>query len=346
MIDEGPLVSVIVYNYNYGKYLRQCFDSLLAQTCKDIEILFSDNASEDDSWEIALEYQREYPNMFHVVRNRKNYGTEANLMNCHVAMKGKFYCVIGSDDVLHPEYVETCLRTMLDDDKVMYAMTHRYILTADGKTQQELPFYDGSYKLYPPSQNLVYMMAAINPSISQIMYRRTPKPYIRDIFNGQFYATRIADFMLCLKHPVTYINRALVGHRIHGENQSLVANENLLEIIGPYVLLHQFQELARPYEFDQVIKKYPDAVVNLSRLSLRYAYRAFNQDNEALFRRYFFLAQALHPEICEENMFKILAKLELKVTPEAVNEAKNCEQLNFSRTKSYAPSTPFTKLFV
>ena len=49
-IKEKPLVSVLIHNYNYGRYLRQCLDSVFNQTYDNVEVVFSDNASSDDSW--------------------------------------------------------------------------------------------------------------------------------------------------------------------------------------------------------------------------------------------------------------------------------------------------------
>ena len=64
-MSKDPLVSVIVYNYNYGRYLSECFfDSVICQTYQNIEILFSDNASTDDSWEIAQSYSQKFPGLF------------------------------------------------------------------------------------------------------------------------------------------------------------------------------------------------------------------------------------------------------------------------------------------
>ena len=56
-----PLVSLLVYNFNYGRYLAECFDSMLAQSYSNIEIIFSDNASTDQSWEIACAYAKKHP---------------------------------------------------------------------------------------------------------------------------------------------------------------------------------------------------------------------------------------------------------------------------------------------
>ena len=49
-------VSVIVPVYNTSRYLRQCVDSLIHQTLKDVEFIFVDDGSTDDSVEILKEY--------------------------------------------------------------------------------------------------------------------------------------------------------------------------------------------------------------------------------------------------------------------------------------------------
>lgn len=51
-----PAVSVLVPVYNVSQYLRQCLDSLINQTLKDIEIICVNDGSTDDSLEILEEY--------------------------------------------------------------------------------------------------------------------------------------------------------------------------------------------------------------------------------------------------------------------------------------------------
>ena len=53
-----PKVSVVVPIYNVEPYLKECVDSLLAQTLEDIEILLIDDGSPDRCGEIADEYAR------------------------------------------------------------------------------------------------------------------------------------------------------------------------------------------------------------------------------------------------------------------------------------------------
>ena len=53
---KEPLVSVVIPNYNYGQYLRQAIDSVLAQTYPAIEIIVVDDGSQDKSEAIVRSY--------------------------------------------------------------------------------------------------------------------------------------------------------------------------------------------------------------------------------------------------------------------------------------------------
>jgi len=52
-----PLVSIIINNYNYGRYLRSAIDSALGQTYFNTEIIVVDDGSTDNSPEIIKSYE-------------------------------------------------------------------------------------------------------------------------------------------------------------------------------------------------------------------------------------------------------------------------------------------------
>lgn len=51
-------VSIIVPIYNMELYLKECLDSILSQTLKEIEVVCIDDGSTDRSWEILAEYAK------------------------------------------------------------------------------------------------------------------------------------------------------------------------------------------------------------------------------------------------------------------------------------------------
>jgi len=345
--NNMPLVSILIYNYNYGRYLTECFQSALDQSYPNIEILFSDNASDDNSWDIAIDFQRRYPGRITIARNRSNLGTDANIENCWATQLGRYYVVLGSDDVLHNDFVEITSNLLTEHADAAYVMTHRYILDKDGNRTEEMPFYDGRYKLMPPSQNGVYMMAAINPSITQICYRtdQAKRRSAKGEFGSQFYGTRILDFRLCLDYPVIYINDPLVGHRIHGENQSLVADKNLMEILGPYVLNLQFKEMGRAHGYEIIENKFYKSIPRLAKLALRYSLRAAKRGDINLASQYWHLSQAIFPEIGKSLECSTLGVILKRGILTDLTEYNIFDSgLNFQRMVSYTPDEPFIKL--
>jgi glycosyltransferase involved in cell wall biosynthesis len=103
---DKPLVSVCIYNYNYGRFLPQCLDSVAAQTYKNIEICFSDNASTDESWQVAQDFSSYYTGKMSLIRNRKNFGPSVNLTNTRRSAQGKYLLLLCSDDALKPDFIE------------------------------------------------------------------------------------------------------------------------------------------------------------------------------------------------------------------------------------------------
>jgi glycosyltransferase involved in cell wall biosynthesis len=94
------LVSVVVTNYNYGRFLRQALDSALAQT-HDAEVVLVDDGSTDDSREILADYDNRVK-----VLLQENAGQRAAVNAGIAASSGDVVCLLDADDVFAPEKVE------------------------------------------------------------------------------------------------------------------------------------------------------------------------------------------------------------------------------------------------
>jgi glycosyltransferase involved in cell wall biosynthesis len=99
--DSYPLVSVIIPNYNYGRYLKNSIDSVLNQTYENIEIIVVDDGSTDDSVEIAMSYGQSLNLIC-----QKNSGVSAARNNGLANINGTYVCFLDSDDSWEPEKVE------------------------------------------------------------------------------------------------------------------------------------------------------------------------------------------------------------------------------------------------
>ena len=89
-------VSVIIPVYNVEKYLKQCLDSVVNQTLKDIEIICVNDGSKDKSREIIEEYAQKDSRIVVIDKENSGYGDSMN--KGIAAANGEYISIIESDD--------------------------------------------------------------------------------------------------------------------------------------------------------------------------------------------------------------------------------------------------------
>lgn len=122
-------VSVIVPVYNTSKYLKNCIDSLLAQTLNEIEIIAVNDGSTDNSFQILKEYQALNPNKVYVY-NTENKGV-SHARNFGVTKSsGQYLWFVDSDDSVEPNACETLYSKATKDDNDLVLFS-RYDVNAE-----------------------------------------------------------------------------------------------------------------------------------------------------------------------------------------------------------------------
>ena len=91
-----PKISVIIPVYNVEKYLRECLDSVINQTLKDIEIICVNDGSTDSSMAILQEYSSKDARI--VIINQENMGVGKARNIAIDRATGQFVCFVDSDD--------------------------------------------------------------------------------------------------------------------------------------------------------------------------------------------------------------------------------------------------------
>lgn len=96
-IDYEPKVSVVMPVFNVEEYLRECLDSIVNQTLKEIEIICVDDGSTDSSLEILKEYAQK-DNRISVLTQKNFHAGVARNAGLAVA-KGEYIIFLDSDDL-------------------------------------------------------------------------------------------------------------------------------------------------------------------------------------------------------------------------------------------------------
>ena len=130
MDTEEPKISVLIPVYNVENYLRECLDSIIAQTFQDFEVICVDDGSDDKSFEILQEYNNK-DKRFSVVRQEHNGVGPARNLALSLA-KSKYIQFLDSDDFFEPEMFKEMYDTAVkyDTDMVVCSAVKR---TSDGK---------------------------------------------------------------------------------------------------------------------------------------------------------------------------------------------------------------------
>ncbi len=109
-----PKVSVIIPVYNAEKYLRECLDSVVNQTLRDIEIICVNDGSTDNSAAILQEYTKADSRI--TIIGQENQGLSA-ARNCGMrCAHGKYIYFLDSDDYIEKEALEILVRLAEDHD--------------------------------------------------------------------------------------------------------------------------------------------------------------------------------------------------------------------------------------
>ena len=105
------MISIIVPVYNVENYIRECLDSILAQTFSSFELILVDDGSTDNSGRICEEYGEKDPRIR--VFHKENEGpSAARNMGLDEAL-GDYICFIDSDDTVREDYLEKLYGAML-----------------------------------------------------------------------------------------------------------------------------------------------------------------------------------------------------------------------------------------
>ena len=122
-------VSIIVPVYNTSEYLKNCIDSLLAQTLNEIEIIAVNDGSTDNSFQILKEYQALHPNKVYVY-NTENKGV-SHARNFGVTKSsGQYLWFVDSDDCVEPNACEELYNKATKDDNDLVLFS-RYDVNAE-----------------------------------------------------------------------------------------------------------------------------------------------------------------------------------------------------------------------
>ncbi|WP_341279857.1 glycosyltransferase [Paenibacillus sp. FSL H8-0537] len=206
-------ISTITPVYNNDKYLEECIQSLLNQTYADMECIFVDDGSSDDSTELLRRYEKNNDKM-KVIYKPQNEGITAAYRTAFPLVTGDIICFLDADDVALPQRVELTARAF-GEERIGMVYSQMELINARGESFKHplrLPEYLDSNNFFMQLFRRGFFTG------TGLSFRN--EPWLR--LNREVICS---DYDISLQfaergYRFAYIDQTLTQYRIHSNNTS------------------------------------------------------------------------------------------------------------------------------
>ena len=259
-----PSVDVVIPNYNYGRYLRACAESVLTQEVDRLRLLIVDNASTDDSAVVARELAASDQRVELILR-RTNIGPHASFNTGIDWAKADYFMLLFADDFLVPGALRRAMTIMERERSLAFTYGSDVAVQGDGPIPQV-----ASQRLHVRYR--VETGAAFIKRFCRLGVFQLPGPsivartsaqkaaghYIEDLPHSDDYHMWLK---LALQGEVAELDCIQAGIRSHGSNRSQeLRDRQLLHIrhtadAGEYFFTHEARVLSNCDELYRLARR-------------------------------------------------------------------------------------------
>ena len=273
-ISQSKKVSVIVPNYNYGKYIKKRIKSILGQTYPIYELIILDDASTDGSAHliknIVLDLKLKNPKMnIKFVSNLKNSGKAmAQWKKGFELAQGDYIWIAEADDLSDKRFLEEAMKGF-DDPKVVISYTESMIINSHGlmiapnfrwsRDKEKTGHYKNSY--IKDGRDEIQEIIAIRctiPNVSGVVFKKDKKwlKYLDEAIKF----TQVGDWYFYTKvlenGKISYNRKSLNKFRVHGGSKT-AASKSGKEHYEEILWMHEY--FKKNYDLKKEIR---EAIIN------------------------------------------------------------------------------------
>lgn len=147
-----PRISVAMATYNGEKYIREQLDSLARQTLLPVELVVTDDGSNDETLQIVEDFARRAPFPVRVFRNETRLGYADNFIKAASLCQGDWIAFCDQDDIWMDQKLSVCADFLADKDVILAAHS-AWTLLNSGERGHLQPRFRRTQVLEPGSAN-------------------------------------------------------------------------------------------------------------------------------------------------------------------------------------------------
>jgi glycosyltransferase involved in cell wall biosynthesis len=219
MTTRMPRLSVTVLNYNYGRFLSHCLESILSQSYTDFELIVIDDCSTDDSLRVIEPYLKD-PRV-RLISHSENAGFVRSLIEGVEASSAPYLTVVSADDlILSPTALERQMCLLESHPATSFCYTAWTYMNMDARPIGDVsPFSEDhvwsgerEFREFCTRFYVLHTGTVIRRSAYEAVGGYDAS--IRYTLDNTLWA------QLCSAGDVAYVAQPLYGYRTHGANMS------------------------------------------------------------------------------------------------------------------------------
>ena len=293
-------VSIIVPVYQVEKYIRQCVDSILAQTFTDFELILVDDGSKDQSGHICDEYAKKDQRV--KVIHQKNSGAATARNSGMDKATGSYFTFIDGDDYIAPTMLECLHKTIVDEDADIAACNYLYFFEDDEKknfsTNHPLEVLSGAEIFYDRKndRNYGFWTVVWNKLYKSEIFKQVKFRHGK-YYEDEFWANDIYQMDI----RIVTIPKCLYYYRQHDNSTMRIKN-----IRKNFDVIEAFQERIYVYLQEQ---QYSDQAYKVLIYTLEYLEESKRLITSTGEKKSFILAEKKTKDIVQQLKKKKLSKI-------------------------------------
>ena len=220
----SDLVSVIVPAYNAHSRLKYAIESIVSQDYENLEIIVVNDASQDDTEEIARGILEASGRNYRLIVHEHNRGECASRNTGIEHAEGRYICFVDADDMIRIDFVSRLHEAIVNGmcDISFCGMVDRF---TDGRPDRDIfPAYDRPYVC----EGVKFILDRTVPSVYRCMYSADFLKKFGLVFHEGCIAGGDVEFItkaLCAAEKVTFTNKCLYIY-VHHEDMGSIRDNN------------------------------------------------------------------------------------------------------------------------
>ena len=215
-LKSNPLVTIIITNYNKSSFIINALNSCLRQRYENIEIIFFDDKSSDDSLKKIKRFKKINNLNFRIISNLRKKENSAPI-NQMIAVKkslsyakGKFISLLDADDYFHKNKISEIVKilkkkkTKIVLDQPIYTFKNKQIKKKISNTN-----FKNKWPKFPPTSCMSFEKKTLIKVLKKVDFKKYPNLAI-DFYLAVYYSVILKNFYIHDSN-LTYYRQVIDG---------------------------------------------------------------------------------------------------------------------------------------